>query len=118
MDEKSEMYYAFVKGNTGRWIFPVEAKPSFVKDMQDDGIEIYPLETNFVRTDAMKLYSIEVQGKNKTWTLSSPLEPKKAEGIQEAGITINEIVEKVVEEKVVEKKVVEKKTKSKGKASK
>ncbi len=42
MDEKLEMYYAFVKGNTGRWIFLVETDPSSAKAMQDDGIQIYP----------------------------------------------------------------------------
>ena len=110
MDEEKKLYYASVKGNNGRWIFPVETEPSSAKAMQDDGIQIELLDRNFVRTDIMKLYGVLVRGKNKTWLLSSLLGPKTVERMRDGGITVDEIVDKAVEKKP--------KRKSKGKAPK
>lgn len=93
MDEKKEMYYALVMGDKGRWSFPVEALPLSVKAVQDDGIVILPLESEFVRTDTMKLYSVQVQGTTKRWFLPSPLEPEIAQEMRDMGVSIDEVVD-------------------------
>lgn len=88
MKKKTEMYCAFVKGNAGQWAFPVEAEPSFVKSVQDDGIRIFLLEGEFVRTDTMKSYGVYVKGTSKTWLLSALLEGAQAEELRNGGVLV------------------------------
>jgi hypothetical protein len=109
MDENVEMHFVIVKGNRGKWRIPAEASRLSAKAMQEDGISIYLLENEFVRKDS-KLYQVNIQGNNKTWVLSCPLNPEFAKLLRDEGIDV--LVDEIVEEKVVDKKS---KSKSKGK---
>lgn len=87
---KKEIYYAFVNAKRGRWIFPVESDRKSAKAMQDDGVQITPLEREFSKTDTMKLYCINVKGDKNNWILQSHLEPELAQEMANSGVLIKE----------------------------
>jgi len=92
MEKKTEIHYAIVMGTKGRWIFPVETDSETAKEMRDDGIQINLAENEFIRTDTMKVYSIDAQGDNKKWILLSPLEPEIAQEMKSKGLLIDEVI--------------------------